>query len=180
VGSSGKTRCSSPGTCDPGSQYRVATLQLCVLLPGKPPSPRPLAEPHLPGPMDSPIELPQTAVVRGSSIVLVMAADFRIEGGLLPFHGVVAMGLAPFSDSFQRPPQALFHRLDMNREVPSPATRALVRASRPVELHHQPLSELSVTLSRHSAPIRQTYRSCQVASARRDPHSAAIPFAGSG
>ena len=53
-------------------------------------------------------------------------------------------------------------------------------ASRPVELHHQPLSELSVTLSRHSAPIRQTYRSCQVANARRDPRSAAITFAGSG
>src|SRR5262245_3992915 len=45
-------------------------------------------------------------------------------------------------------------------------------ASRPLELHHQPLSETSVTLSRHSAPIRQTYRSCQSANARRDARPA--------
>src|SRR5262249_55839407 len=64
------------------------------------PSPCPPAEPLLPCLSDAPIELPQTAVVRGPPIVLVMAAEFRVEGGLLPFHGVVAMGLAPFGDSF--------------------------------------------------------------------------------
>jgi len=34
----------------------------------------------------------------------------------------------------------------------------------------------SGTLSRHSAPIRQTYRSCQVANARRGSRSAAPAF----
>ncbi len=53
-------------------------------------------------------------------------------------------------------------------------------ASRPVEFHHQPLPELSVTLSRHSAPIRQTCRSGQTANARRDARFAEIKFAESG
>lgn len=43
-----------------------------------------------------------------------------------------------------------------------------VRESRPVEFHHQPLAEPSVRFSSHSAPIRRTYRSCRVASERRD------------
>src|SRR5262249_57110957 len=54
-------------------------------------------------------------------------------GGLLPVHVEVAMRLAPFGDPFQGPPQALLHRLDMNREVPSPATRALVGKAEEVE-----------------------------------------------
>jgi len=51
-----------------------------------------------------------------------------------------------------------------------------VQASRPVELHHQPLSELSVTLSRHSAPIRQTCRSFQCANVQGDARSAGTTF----
>src|SRR4051794_10164300 len=43
-----------------------------------------------------------------------------------------------------------------------------VRASRPAGSHRQPLSEPSVRLSPHWAPIRQTCRSYQFASARRD------------
>jgi hypothetical protein len=34
------------------------------------------------------------------------------------------------------------------------------RVSRPVGFRHQPLAEPSVRLSPHSAPIRQTCRSC--------------------
>jgi hypothetical protein len=36
------------------------------------------------------------------------------------------------------------------------------------EFHHRPLVEPSVTLSRHSAPIRQTHRSYQAANGRKD------------
>ena len=43
------------------------------------------------------------------------------------------------------------------------------RASRPVEFHHRPLTEPSVKLSPHSAPIRRTSRSYRVASAQRSP-----------
>jgi len=38
--------------------------------------------------------------------------------------------------------------------------------SRPVETHHQPLAELCMKLSLHTAPIRQTRRSCRGASVR--------------
>src|SRR5262249_60451394 len=107
--------------------------KLRVLFPGKRPPPRPRAEPLLPGPLDAPIELPQAAVVRGPSVVLVMAAEFRVESGLLPVHVVVTMCLAPLGDSLQRPPQALLHRLDVNGEPPSSATRALVGKSEEVE-----------------------------------------------
>jgi len=58
--------------------------------------------------------------------------------------------------------------------------RLFAEASRPVELHHQPLSELSVTLSRHSAPIRQTCRSFQCANVRGDAHFAVPTFVRNG
>ena len=78
----------------------MAVQDLRVLLPCEGPSPRPAAEPFLPGPLNLPIELPQAAEVRGPPIVLVVAAKFRVEGGLLPAHVVVAMGSAPFGDPF--------------------------------------------------------------------------------
>src|SRR5260370_3893140 len=43
-------------------------------------------------------------------------------------------------------------------------------ASRPAGFHRQPLSEPSMKLSLHSAPIRQTCRACQSASARKGLH----------
>jgi hypothetical protein len=48
-------------------------------------------------------------------------------------------------------------------------TILLSRASRPAEFHRQPLSEPSVKLSPHWAPIRRTSRSYRVSSARRSP-----------
>src|SRR5262249_509064 len=99
---------------------------LPVLLPLEGTPPPPPLKPFLPVPLDRPVDLPQAAEVRGPSVVLVVAAEFRVEGGLLPVHVVVAMGSAPFGDPFQGSPQALLHRLDMNRKLPSPATRTLV------------------------------------------------------
>src|SRR5271166_3579335 len=45
------------------------------------------------------------------------------------------------------------------------------QASRPAGSHRQPLSEPYVSLATHTAPIRQTYRSYQSASARRGPRN---------
>jgi len=72
----------------------VAVQDLRVLFPREGPSPRPPAKPFLPGPLDHPVELPQAVEIRGPSIVLVVTAEFRVEGGLLPVHVVVAMGAA--------------------------------------------------------------------------------------
>src|SRR5262245_24260227 len=85
--------------------------------------------------------------------------------------GQFAYGAAYLGDAFLR-------RARANVAAPRLLRIALAKgASRPVEFHHQPLSELSVTLSRHSAPIRRTYRSCQVANARRDVRFAGTIFA---
>ena len=42
-----------------------------------------------------------------------------------------------------------------------------IEVSRPTELHRQPLAEPCVNFSAHTAPIRQTCRSCRSASERR-------------
>ena len=94
---------------------------------------RPSFKPLLPGPADAPVELPQTAVVRWAAVVLVVTSKFRIEDGLLLVHGVVPMIAAPFADGLERPSEALLHRLDMDRELPSPAQRTLVRQAEKVE-----------------------------------------------
>ena len=51
----------------------------------------------------------------------------------------------------------------------APGIVKLSRASRPAEFHRQPLSEPSVKLSPHWAPIRRTSRSYRVSSVRRSP-----------
>ncbi len=48
-------------------------------------------------------------------------------------HGVVPMRAAPFGHGLEGPSKALLHRLDMDRELPSPAERALVRQAENVE-----------------------------------------------
>jgi hypothetical protein len=107
--------------------------ELRVFFPSEGSSPRSPTEPFFPGAPDAPIELPQTAIVGGTAIVLVVTSEFRVEHDLLLVHGVVSMYAAPFSDPFEGPPQALFHRLDMNRELPSPATHTLMGEAEEIE-----------------------------------------------
>src|ERR1700730_43651 len=45
----------------------------------------------------------------------------------------MAVDSAPVRDAFERPVQALFHRLDVDRELPSSGTRTLVREPEQVE-----------------------------------------------
>ena len=63
-------------------------------------------------------------MVRGSTVVPVVAAKFRVEGGLLLAHIVMSVDSAPFGDAVEGASQALVHRPDMDRELPSPAARA--------------------------------------------------------
>ena len=118
---------------DPRTQQWMAAQDLRVRFPTEGLSPRPPLKPLLPSPPDAPVELPQTAVVRWAAIVLVVATKFRIEDGLLPVHGVVPMRAAPFRDGLKGSSEALLHRLDIDREPPSPAERTLVRQAEKVE-----------------------------------------------
>src|ERR1700730_2506104 len=52
---------------------------------------------------------------------------------------------------------------------PPPPCDLQIRSSRPAELHRQPLTEPSVRLSPHSAPIRQTHQSSRSANVQRYP-----------
>ena len=133
MGSSSRPRRAGPGSRDPGAQERVAPKELCVGFPCEGPSPRPSIQPLLPDTPDAAVELPQAAVVRRSAVVLVVAAKFRIEDGLLLAQVVVPMSLAPFGDAVKRASQALSHRSEANRELPSPAARTYVRKAKKVE-----------------------------------------------
>jgi hypothetical protein len=104
VGSSGMTRRSGPRAYDLGTLERMALKDLFVLCPSQAPTPRPSSQPLFPRTLDAPLELPETTVIRWTSIVPVVAAKFRVESGLLLVHGVVSMGSAPFSDVFQGSP----------------------------------------------------------------------------
>jgi hypothetical protein len=48
-------------------------------------------------------------------------------------HVIMSMPTAPFTDSLEAAPKALLHRLDMNRELPLPASRTLIREAEEVE-----------------------------------------------
>jgi hypothetical protein len=101
VGSSGRTRRAGPRSRDPGTPKRITSKELFVGFPGEGLSPRPSVQPFLPDAPDTPVELPQAVVVRRPAIVSVVAAKFRVEGGLLLAHAVVPMSLAPLSDAVE-------------------------------------------------------------------------------
>ena len=55
----------------------------------------PAIEPVFPGTTYRPVELPKTAIVRRSAVVLVMALQFPVESLLLLLHRVMQMQSAP-------------------------------------------------------------------------------------
>src|SRR5271165_950046 len=84
-------------------------------------------------------------------------------------HGIMHALAKLLLDFKQLLPHPLADRRAPHREVPFPVLPANVRSSRPAELHRQPLTEPSVRLSPHSAPIRQTRQSSRSANVQRYP-----------
>ena len=79
-----------------------------------------------------------------------------------------------FGDGVQGPPavQPLGQKRCLGAGVPTSRSRRRQRiceVSRPAGFHRRPLAERCVSLSVHTAPIRQTSRSYRFASARRGP-----------
>src|SRR5579871_5306687 len=72
-------------------------------------------------------------MVRRATIVLVVTPKFRVEGFVLFTHQVVTMLAAPFGNGLKGPLQALLHRLDMDRELPSAASCTPIRESEKIE-----------------------------------------------
>src|SRR6516225_2971427 len=92
----------------------------------RPPA-RATAQPRAPHTTDCPVEPPQTAVVRRSSVILVMAAELGIQHFLLFAHRVVPMLLAPFADRLQSSPEPFGQRLYVHCELALAAACADMR-----------------------------------------------------
>src|SRR5712691_10815899 len=90
-------------------------------------------QPRVPEPSNEPIEPLETAIVRRSPVVLVVAPEFGVERRGLMLDRVVPMLLAPLRHRLQTPPKALTHRPDVNREPPPSAARTHVRKTEEVE-----------------------------------------------
>src|SRR6266478_3892466 len=71
------------------------------------------------------------------------------------------------TDRLQLANQSFGLCLTLDHELAVSGLAAIVRVSRPVGFHRQPLVEPCVNFSAHTAPIRQTCRSCRSASERR-------------
>jgi hypothetical protein len=79
------------------------------------------------------MELPNSAVVRASSVVLVMAAELGVQGFLLLVHRIVPVLFAPFPDCLQPSTKPFGNRLHVHCELPLSATGAYVHKAQEIE-----------------------------------------------
>src|ERR1700730_8489512 len=79
------------------------------------------------------MELPDPAVVRRTSVVLVMAAELGVQGFLLLFHRVVPMPFAPVPDCLQSSTEPFGNRLHVHCELSLSAAGAYVYKPQEVE-----------------------------------------------
>jgi hypothetical protein len=101
-----------------GSNKGCFRRMAAYFLPGHPVSTSASVEPLSPDMTDFPPEPPDTPVIRRSSIILVVAPEFGVEGLLLFLHRQVAVLLAPFGNCLQAPSQPLLHRSHVHCEFP--------------------------------------------------------------
>ena len=90
-------------------------------------------QPRVPEPSNEPIEPLETAIVRRSPVVLVVAPEFGIERRGLMLDRVVPMVLAPLRHRPHTASKAFAHGPDVNRKPPPPAARTHVRETEKVE-----------------------------------------------
>jgi hypothetical protein len=111
----------------------VAIEQLLERVPIEPLPARAPGQPLVPEPSDETIERPQTAEVRRTPVVLVVAPEFGIERRGLSLDRVVPMMLAPLRRRLHTAPKTFANGPDVNREQPSSAARTDVRETEEVE-----------------------------------------------
>src|SRR6516225_3537879 len=150
AGSSSRTPCTRPGVHDPRTQQRMLPQDFSIAFPRQPSPACTAAEPFSPDPANSPIELPETAIVRRASVILVVASELGIQGLLLLIHRVVAVLLAPCGDGMQSSAEPLAHRLPVHCEFPLSA--ACVNVRQPQEIKRGRFLSLSLRVSRGVPP----------------------------
>src|SRR5437588_313618 len=82
-----------------------------VSLPRQPSPARAATQPFPPDTTDLPIEQPETAIVRRSPVIPVVAAELSIQGFHLLAHRFVPVLSAPFGDRLQPPAESFADRL---------------------------------------------------------------------
>src|SRR5216684_3106214 len=104
-----------------------------IAIPRQPSPARAATQPFLPYPTEAPIELLKTAVVRRSSVVLVVAAELGVQGFPLLVHRLVPVLLGPGGDRLQSPAEPFADRLHVHGELPLPAAGAHVGKAEELE-----------------------------------------------
>ena len=105
----------------------------------------------MPDTTDTLIELHDTAVVRWSPGVLIVAAELGIQSLLLLDHRIVAVLLAPRGDRLQPSAEPFAHRLHMHCELPRPAAGTHVCQTEEIEgLGLSSPANSKMELERHS------------------------------
>src|SRR5881628_710702 len=90
-------------------------------------------QPRVPEPSNEPIEPLETAIVRRTPVVLVVAPEFGVERRGLILDRVVPMLLAPLRHRLHTAPKAFAHGPDVNRKPPPSAARTHMRETEKVE-----------------------------------------------
>jgi len=150
AGSSSGPPCTRSSVHDSRSRQRILAQDFGETPPRQPSPACAATQPVPPYTKDSPIELPETAVVRSTSIVLVVAAEFGIQGFLLPVHRIMSVCPTPFGDRSQPSAEPFAYRPHMNCELPLPA--ASTGVCEPEEIEGLRFSSLSLRLPHRIAP----------------------------
>src|ERR1700738_1596813 len=90
-------------------------------------------QPHVPEPSNEPIEPLETAIVRRTPVVLVVAPEFGVERLGLILDGVVPVLLAPLRHRLHTAPKAFANGPHVNREPSPSAARTHMREAEKVE-----------------------------------------------
>lgn len=102
----------------------MTSEQVSKLIPVKGIPACPAVEPLLPGFPNSTKELPNTTVVRGSPVILIVAAQLAVENFLLFLHRIMPMLPTPGRNLREATSKSFPHRPQVNGEFPIPASFA--------------------------------------------------------
>jgi hypothetical protein len=103
---------------DERAQQRVTSEQRFEVLPGERLATGAAVQPLLPDAAHTTVELPQTAVVRRTAVILVVPSQPGVERLTLFGDRFVPVALAPRRDALEPSALALAHRANMNGESP--------------------------------------------------------------
>src|ERR1035441_6148441 len=104
-----------------------------IPLPRQRPPTRATTQPFPPYTADTPIKLHDAAVIRRAPVILVMAAEFCIQGLLLFAHRLVPVLFTPVGDRLQPSAEPFCNRSHVDCELALAAAGAQMREPKEVE-----------------------------------------------